>query len=73
MLTHVLKAPIAVHMVDATGLRCISTYGEEYANKEQGGEEEEECAAPWPVRVLFNGAGHYEALLPPPLKLQSRL
>jgi hypothetical protein len=73
MLTHVLRAPIAVYMADAAGLRCIGTYGEEYANKEEGGEEEEQCAAPWPVRVLFHGAGHYEALLPLPSKLQSRL
>jgi len=76
MLTHVLRAPVAVYMADAAGLRCIGTYGEEYADQQEGGAgtgQEEQCTAPWPVRVLFHGAGHYEALLPPPSKLRSRL
>ena len=56
MLTHVLKEPIEVFMMEETpdrgALRSIAHYGEdEYKGQEGVG-----------VAVLFHGAGHYEAL-----------
>ncbi|GLT39710.1 hypothetical protein SLA2020_138860 [Shorea laevis] len=51
MASHVLKMPITVYMYDkdAGGLITIAEYGEEYGKKN-------------PVRVLYNGSGHYDAL-----------
>jgi OTU domain-containing protein 6 len=72
MLTHVLRTPIAVYMSHATGVKNIGTYGEEYTGQAAEAAEAA-CGAAWPVRVLFHGAGHYEALLPSPVQLQSRL
>jgi len=64
MLTHVLMSPINVYMSDnRLGLRCIAEYGQEYA---------EACDDPIaPIRIIFHGAGHYEAIVVNPR--QSRL
>jgi hypothetical protein len=51
MASLVLRAPIAVVMAPpGEAPRVIGTYGEEFGGT--------------PARVLFHGAGHYEALLP---------
>eukprot|EP00242_Pyramimonas_sp_CCMP2087_P016882 CAMPEP_0198212140 /NCGR_PEP_ID=MMETSP1445-20131203/25544_1 /TAXON_ID=36898 /ORGANISM="Pyramimonas sp., Strain CCMP2087" /LENGTH=250 /DNA_ID=CAMNT_0043886525 /DNA_START=89 /DNA_END=841 /DNA_ORIENTATION=- len=57
MLTHVLQAPISVYLLrdnkrDNKSLTSIGDYGQDYA--EEGKE---------PIRILFHGAGHYEAIL----------
>ncbi|XP_031396279.1 OVARIAN TUMOR DOMAIN-containing deubiquitinating enzyme 4-like isoform X2 [Punica granatum] len=57
MASHVLKMPISVYMYDkdAGGLICIAEYGEEYGKDN-------------PIRVLYHGFGHYDALQIPGLK-----
>ncbi|KAK9671534.1 hypothetical protein RND81_12G036900 [Saponaria officinalis] len=54
MLSHVLRMPITVYMRDDkyNGLISIAEYGQEY------GEDN-------PIRVLYHGYGHYDALLIP--------
>lgn len=51
MASHVLKMPITVYMYDenAGGLISIAEYGQEYGNDN-------------PIRVLYHGFGHYDAL-----------
>lgn len=51
MASHVLQMPITVYMYDkdAGGLISIAEYGEEYGKEN-------------PVRVLYHGYGHYDAL-----------
>lgn len=51
MASHVLQMPITVYMFDedAGGLITIAEYGQEYGKED-------------PVRVLYHGFGHYEAL-----------
>ncbi|KAL1213464.1 OVARIAN TUMOR DOMAIN-containing deubiquitinating enzyme 4 [Cardamine amara subsp. amara] len=52
MASHVLKMPITVYMKDekAGGLISIAEYGQEYGKDD-------------PIRVLYHGFGHYDALL----------
>ncbi|KAF3493834.1 hypothetical protein DY000_02056543 [Brassica cretica] len=52
MASHVLQTPITVHMKDekAGGLITIAEYGQEYGKED-------------PIRVLYHGFGHYDALL----------
>lgn len=54
MLAHVLRMPITVYMRDDKygGLISIAEYGQEYGNDN-------------PIRVLYHGYGHYDALLIP--------
>ncbi|KAJ1702510.1 hypothetical protein LUZ63_002289 [Rhynchospora breviuscula] len=51
MASHVLKMPITVYMhdEDAGGLIAIAEYGQEYGKDD-------------PIRVLYHGFGHYDAL-----------
>ncbi|XP_024031187.1 OTU domain-containing protein At3g57810 [Morus notabilis] len=51
MASHVLLMPITVYMHDrdAGGLICIAEYGQEYGMEN-------------PIRVLYHGFGHYDAL-----------
>ncbi|XP_065856388.1 OVARIAN TUMOR DOMAIN-containing deubiquitinating enzyme 4-like isoform X2 [Euphorbia lathyris] len=51
MASHVLKMPINVYMYDqnAGGLISIAEYGQEYGKDN-------------PIRVLYHGSGHYDAL-----------
>ncbi|XP_043693801.1 OVARIAN TUMOR DOMAIN-containing deubiquitinating enzyme 4-like isoform X2 [Telopea speciosissima] len=51
MASHVLKMPITVYMhdKDAGGLITIAEYGQEYGKED-------------PIRVLYHGFGHYDAL-----------
>ncbi|KAJ8773630.1 hypothetical protein K2173_005876 [Erythroxylum novogranatense] len=51
MSSHVLQTPIAVHMQDKKSgrLKVIAEYGHEYGTEN-------------PIRVLYNGYGHYDAL-----------
>lgn len=51
MASHVLKMPITVHLLDKTSEHLISVaeYGKEYGSQN-------------PVRVLYHGFGHYDAL-----------
>ncbi|CAI0414503.1 unnamed protein product [Linum tenue] len=51
MASHVLKMPISVYMYDADagGLISIAEYGQEYGKDN-------------PIRVLYHGSGHYDAL-----------
>lgn len=53
MASHVLKMPITVYMLDndAEGLISIAEYGSEYVKE-----------YPVPIRVLYHGFGHYDAL-----------
>ncbi|CAN0921138.1 OVARIAN TUMOR DOMAIN-containing deubiquitinating enzyme 4 [Linum grandiflorum] len=63
MASHVLKTPISVYMYDekAGGLISIAEYGEEYGKSN-------------PIRVLYHGCGHYDALQIPGRKAgQSKL
>lgn len=63
MASHVLRMPITVYIYDkdAGGLISIAEYGQEY-DKEN------------PIRVLYHGFGHYEALQVPGKKdVKSRL
>ncbi|CAL9245984.1 unnamed protein product [Arabidopsis halleri] len=52
MASHVLQMPITVYMKDekAGGLISIAEYGQEYGKDD-------------PIRVLYHGFGHYDALL----------
>lgn len=52
MASHVLQMPITVYMKDekAGGLITIAEYGQEYSTED-------------PIRVLYHGFGHYDALL----------
>eukprot|EP00897_Mesotaenium_endlicherianum_P006768 jgi/Mesen1/6119/ME000311S05213 len=53
MLSHVLRAPITVYIPDAKnvgGIISIQEYGQDHANKHD------------PIRVLYNGSSHYDAL-----------
>ncbi|KAJ0246724.1 OVARIAN TUMOR DOMAIN-containing deubiquitinating enzyme 4 [Hirschfeldia incana] len=52
MASHVLQMPITVYMKDekAGGLITIAEYGQEYSKED-------------PIRVLYHGFGHYDALL----------
>ncbi|GAB2266960.1 hypothetical protein Dimus_001947 [Dionaea muscipula] len=54
MLSHVLEVPITVYMRDekSNGLISIAEYGQEYGKEN-------------PIRVLYHGFGHYDALLFP--------
>ncbi|KAL0919429.1 hypothetical protein M5K25_011523 [Dendrobium thyrsiflorum] len=51
MATHVLQMPITVYIDDAEagGLIAIAEYGQEYGKED-------------PIRVLYHGFGHYDAL-----------
>lgn len=51
------RMPISVYMYDkdAGGLICIAEYGEEYGKED-------------PIKVLYHGFGHYDALQIPGLK-----
>ncbi|XP_038719142.1 OVARIAN TUMOR DOMAIN-containing deubiquitinating enzyme 4-like [Tripterygium wilfordii] len=51
MASHVLRMPITVYMRDddAGGLISIAEYGQEYGKED-------------PIRVLYHGSGHYDAL-----------
>ncbi|KAG1327261.1 OTU domain-containing protein [Cocos nucifera] len=51
MASHVLRMPITVYMLDedAGGLIAIAEYGQEYGKED-------------PIRVLYYGFGHYDAL-----------
>ncbi|KAL9232792.1 hypothetical protein vseg_007859 [Gypsophila vaccaria] len=63
MLSHVLRMPITVYMRDdkCDGLISIAEYGQEYGKDN-------------PIRVLYHGYGHYDALLIPGKKgAKSRL
>ncbi|KAJ0807167.1 putative OTU domain-containing protein [Helianthus annuus] len=52
MASHVLKMPISVYMndKDSGGLISIAEYGQEEYGKEN------------PIKVLYHGFGHYDAL-----------
>lgn len=63
MASHVLKMPISVYMNDADsgGLISIAEYGHEYSKED-------------PIRVLYHGFGHYDALhIPAKKDSRSRL
>lgn len=51
MASHVLKMPVTVYMHDkkSSNLKIISEYGQEYGRQN-------------PIRVLYHGYGHYDAL-----------
>ncbi|KAJ3677638.1 hypothetical protein LUZ60_003362 [Juncus effusus] len=57
MASHVLQMPITVYMHDdeAGGLISIAEYGQEYGKEN-------------PIRVLYHGFGHYDALSIPGIK-----
>ncbi|OVA12310.1 Ovarian tumor [Macleaya cordata] len=57
MASHVLRMPITVYMYDenAGGLISIAEYGQEYGKED-------------PIRVLYHGFGHYDALQIPGTK-----
>ncbi|OVA09494.1 Ovarian tumor [Macleaya cordata] len=51
MSSHVLQMPISVYMRDSSGnLNIIAEYGQEYGKEN-------------PIRVLYHGYGHYDALV----------
>lgn len=52
--------PITVYMKDKSGIIPIAEYGQEYGNDS-------------PIRVLYHGSGHYEAVHLPEDKQTSRL
>jgi hypothetical protein len=52
--------PITVYMKDKGGIIAIAEYGQEYGNEN-------------PIRVLYHGSGHYEAVHLPEDKQVSRL
>lgn len=63
MASHVLQMPITVYMREeaAGGLIAIAEYGQEYGKED-------------PIRVLYHGCGHYEALhIPGNAEPRSRL
>ncbi|XP_075494569.1 OVARIAN TUMOR DOMAIN-containing deubiquitinating enzyme 4-like isoform X1 [Primulina tabacum] len=51
MSSHVLQVPITVHMLDkrTNSVKIIAEYGQEYGKEN-------------PIRVLYHGYGHYDAL-----------
>ncbi|PSS26949.1 OTU domain-containing protein [Actinidia chinensis var. chinensis] len=61
MSSHVLRVPITVYMWDkrCSCLKIIAEYGQEY-DKEN------------PIRVLYHGYGHYDALESPSVAPQSK-
>mmetsp|Transcript_597 Transcript_597/g.2121 ORF Transcript_597/g.2121 Transcript_597/m.2121 type:complete len:276 (+) Transcript_597:203-1030(+) len=54
MLSHAIRYPIWVYMVNDGAFKSIAQYGQEYRVV---GETKHE-----PIRILFHGAGHYEGL-----------
>lgn len=62
MASHVLRMPITVYMYDKDrgGLITIAEYGQEYGKEN-------------PIRVLYHGFGHYDALQIPAKDGRSRL
>ncbi|KAG0562439.1 hypothetical protein KC19_9G146300 [Ceratodon purpureus] len=60
MLSNVLQMPITVYMKHKGGIIAIAEYGQEYGNEN-------------PIRVLYHGSGHYEAVQLPGDKRKSRL
>lgn len=62
MASHVLKMPITVHLFDRSlgGLISIAEYGLEYGSEN-------------PIRVLYHGFGHYDAIQVPESGTHSRL
>ncbi|RLN22874.1 OTU domain-containing protein [Panicum miliaceum] len=62
MCSHVLRMPITVYMYTSSSdsPRIIAEYGQEYGKDN-------------PVRVLYDGYGHYDALQPSLVRTQSRL
>ena len=50
VLPHCIKRPVKVWMLAATGLQVFSQYGEDLYSSES-------------VNILFNGVGHYDALV----------
>ena len=59
VLPHCIKRPVKVWMLAATGLQVFSQYGEDLYSSES-------------VNILFNGVGHYDALVKRQ-QLQSKL
>ncbi|KAK2993187.1 hypothetical protein RJ640_030811, partial [Escallonia rubra] len=62
MSSHVLQLPITVYMWDnrSSSLKIIAEYGQEYGKEN-------------PIRVLYHGYGHYDALRSPLGVQQSKL
>ncbi|KAJ4829573.1 hypothetical protein Tsubulata_031625 [Turnera subulata] len=62
MASHVLKMPITVYMYDndAGGLISIAEYGQEYGKDD-------------PIRIIYHGFGHYDALQFPGRGRKSKL
>ncbi|XP_062150173.1 OVARIAN TUMOR DOMAIN-containing deubiquitinating enzyme 4-like isoform X1 [Alnus glutinosa] len=62
MASHVLQMPITVYMKDKNSgsLKIIAEYGQEYGKDN-------------PVRVLYHGYGHYDALRSPSVGAESKL
>ncbi|MQL99879.1 hypothetical protein Taro_032599 [Colocasia esculenta] len=62
MCSHVLRMPITVYMCNENshGLNVIAEYGQEYGNTD-------------PIRVLYHGYGHYDALQIPLSRKPSKL
>ena len=56
MLSHAIRYPIWVYMVNDDEFKSIAQYGDEYRYNEQTKQLND------PIRVLFHGAGHYEGL-----------
>ncbi|CAD5176815.1 unnamed protein product, partial [Musa acuminata subsp. malaccensis] len=61
MCSHVLRMPITVYMStdSSDGLKIIAEYGQEYGKEN-------------PIRVLYHGYGHYDALQMPLTKTKSK-
>ncbi|XP_042471977.1 OVARIAN TUMOR DOMAIN-containing deubiquitinating enzyme 4-like isoform X1 [Zingiber officinale] len=61
MCSHVLQMPITVYMSsnNPDGLKIIAEYGQEYSKEN-------------PIRVLYHGYGHYDALQMPLAKTKSK-
>uniref|UniRef100_A0A7N2R1N4 Ubiquitin thioesterase OTU n=1 Tax=Quercus lobata TaxID=97700 RepID=A0A7N2R1N4_QUELO len=62
MASHVLQSPITVSMWDKSSgnLKIIAEYGQEYGKEN-------------PIRVLYHGYGHYDALRSPISSAESKL
>lgn len=62
MCSHVLRMPISVYMSTdgSDSLRIIAEYGQEYGKDN-------------PIRVLYHGYGHYDALQIPLGRIQSKV
>lgn len=62
MASHVLRMPITVHLLDQSirGLISIAEYGLEYGKEN-------------PIRVLYHGFGHYDAVQVPGIGVPSKL